>query len=374
MNLSHLKLTVALLLLGVESRSYGQHGHLRSSIPVSYPTTQEHTPEAATQWVLFNPGESKLDSKTIPGKSEDDSEVAQLRAENAKLKEKLKLRGENDRLRKLLADTKTGKVNSSAVDATAKTPIMHPIPTLPPVYLKAKRTNSKDIQEEAAMDTTTAAFAWTPESQATHTTTAAAREQSNQQEEANREGGTADTTTAAPREAGTADSATAAPVVEEVEEVEVSTAVSNGTNLTNVTIIRPCNCSNKTEPVVQYNATAVVEKLQQRAQLSAEAAQASLEAINKLGTSKASATAVEAYSTANQAGKIWDHLMTNSLRTEEETLSATEQLKALTRVNKAAANGYTKAVMKVKDFPPSFPTNVGVGYAGPQKVSLSRQR
>lgn len=373
MNLSHLMLTVAVLLLGVESRSYS---HLRSSIPVSYPTTQEHTPEAATQWVLFNPGETKLDSKPTPGKSEDDSEVAQLRAENAKLKEKLKLRGENDRLRKLLADTKTGKVNNSAVDALgiAKTPIVHPIPALPPVYLKAKRTNSKDTQEEAAMATTTAAFAWTPESQATHTTTAAAREQNNQQEEANRESGSAATTTAAPREAGTADSTTAAPVVEEEEEVEVMTAVSNGTNLTNVTIIRPCNCSNKTEPVVQYNATAVVEKLQQRAQLSAEAAQASLEAINKLGTSKASATAVEAYSTANQAGKIWDHLMTNSLRTEEETLSATEQLKALTRVNKAAANGYTKAVMKVKDFPPSFPTNVGVGYAGPQKVSLSRQR
>jgi hypothetical protein len=126
MNLSHLKLIVAVILLAVECRS---HGNLRSSIPVIYPSKSE-TPAAATQWVAFTPGESKYDSEIVPGKSKDDSEIAKLLAENAKLKEKLRLHKENDGLKQLLADADTGNAHNSSANAVGQ----HAIPTYAPVY------------------------------------------------------------------------------------------------------------------------------------------------------------------------------------------------------------------------------------------------
>lgn len=104
----------------------------------------------------------------------------------------------------------------------------------------------------------------------------------------------------------------------------------------------------------QMNLSDTLANLQNAAQLSAQAAQAALNAVHKAGT-KPSSVASVAYSTANEGAMIWEKLLHTAVRAEQETLTASGQLRAMKKISQKAAQDYESAVMKVRDFPPHIP-------------------
>jgi len=111
---------------------------------------------------------------------------------------------------------------------------------------------------------------------------------------------------------------------------------------------------NVSQPCYQMNQSAVVNQLQNAARLSADAAQASMNAVSQAGAQPSSVASV-AYATANEAAAIWEKLLHTAIRTEQETLTASGQLHTMKKISEKAASDYEKSIMKVRDFPPHIP-------------------
>jgi len=107
-------------------------------------------------------------------------------------------------------------------------------------------------------------------------------------------------------------------------------------------------------PCSSMNTSATVHQLQNAAQLSAQAAQAALEAVSQAGK-QPSSVAVAAHATSSEGAAIWERLFHTAVRTETETLTAAGQLKAMKKLQQQAAGDYERAIVRVRDFPPNIP-------------------
>lgn len=107
-------------------------------------------------------------------------------------------------------------------------------------------------------------------------------------------------------------------------------------------------------PCSSMNTSATVHQLQNAAQLSAQAAQAALEAVSRAGRTPSN-VAVAAHATSSEGAAIWERLFHTAVRTETDTLTAAGQLKAMKKLQQQAAGDYERAVVRVRDFPPNIP-------------------
>jgi hypothetical protein len=104
------------------------------------------------------------------------------------------------------------------------------------------------------------------------------------------------------------------------------------------------------------NETAVLHQLMNVAYHSADNAQAALEAVGKLDTSKnSSQTAEHAEQVATQALEIWNHMMGTFEKIESSTITAEDRLHNLIAIAGKAANGYDQAIQQAREMSPQWP-------------------
>jgi len=116
----------------------------------------------------------------------------------------------------------------------------------------------------------------------------------------------------------------------------------------------PSMIVNASEPCHQINLTETLKQIQNAAHLSASAAQAALEGVEKAGR-KPSLEASTAYGTALEAAGLWEGLLNSAGRTERTADAIDGAVKIYGKIGRKAAANYHAAVNNVRDFPPHIP-------------------
>lgn len=115
---------------------------------------------------------------------------------------------------------------------------------------------------------------------------------------------------------------------------------------------------NMTAPCVDtMNETAVVDKLHNTAQLSAQAAQKALEAILKGGRGPPSEAALKAKEMAARAAATWEQALAHAAKAKKDAQLARAEMDTLRKVIRRGSRAYSAAINKVQIPPPQFPGN-----------------
>lgn len=115
---------------------------------------------------------------------------------------------------------------------------------------------------------------------------------------------------------------------------------------------------NMTAPCVDtMNETAVVDKLHNTAQLSAQAAQKALEAILKGGRGPPSEAALKAKEMAARAAAVWEQALAHAAKAKKDAQLARAEMDTLRKVIRRGSRAYSAAINKVQIPPPQFPGN-----------------